>query len=101
MHRALEEIRVGNDLVIVDKHYRVVAEDRSDDEAEVADGAVTRETGRALVLAHADLLEAAVDVAHLGIADDHDVEVHEMIGDGTHAPGSAATSKMMRSTPTT
>ena len=64
-----------------------MAEDRGNDEAEVADGAVTRETGRALVLAHADLLEAAVDVAHLGITDDHDVEVHEMIGDGTHALG--------------
>lgn len=87
MHRTLEEIRIGNDLVVIDEHDRIVAENRGDDETEVADGAVARETGRALVLAHADLLETAVDEAHLGITDDHDVEIHEMIGDGTHALG--------------
>ena len=85
VHGALEKVGIGDDLVIIDEDDRVMTEYRGDDETEVSNGAVARETSRALVLADAHLLEPAVDMAHLRLADNDNVEVHEVVGDGAHA----------------
>ena len=81
----LKKIGVGNDLVIVDEDDRVVTENRGGNETEIADGTIARKASGALVLAHAHLLETTMDEAHLGIADDDDIEIHEVVGNGTNA----------------
>ena len=84
VHRGLEEVRRGHDLVVVDEDDRVVAEHRGGHEADVAHRAVALERDAVDHVGELELLEAAVQAAQLGGAEDERVDVGEVVDDLAH-----------------
>ena len=81
---ALQEIGARDDLVVIEEDDGVVAEDGSHEKPHIAHCAVSGQACHVLERADAELLEAAVDVALAGLADDRDVQVTEVVCHGTH-----------------
>ena len=73
--RALEEVLVLDDLVVIDEHDGVVAKDGGERQARVADSAVAVQRDALGELAQPQIGKAAMDDLDLAVADGDDVEL--------------------------
>ncbi len=85
VERGLEEVLVEHDLVVVEEDGGVVPEHRRGDEADVAHRAVAGERDALDHVGELELLEPAVQRAHLGGPEDDRVDVGEIVDDLAHA----------------
>ena len=84
VHGAFEEVRRRDDLVVVDEDDRVVAENRSGHEADVAHRPVALEGDAVDHVGELELFEAPMQAAELGRAEDERLDVGEVGDDVAH-----------------